>query len=252
MGWSSCTSACSPRPLGPRRHSGADHPGRSGRPGARQLPRRTQRTRRPNARRTRRQRDHLDTCLACRMRRRAPRRRPHDRDPHRRVCGRSAGQSGGDAARRRTRTRRADPRRPRPQRNRANVLVNWTWNYLTYDRATRLLATADDRVGRTTGRSTLRIVGARRSSRPPTRRRDGGRDRDRLGRVGGVATSRDPAISRHLAPTLVAGAWPWTLRTRARRARVVDTRSAAIGATGIALLAAVVILGFDAMRGPTL
>jgi NADH dehydrogenase len=24
-------------------------------------------------------------------------------------------------------------------RNRANVLVNWAWNYLTYDRAARLL-----------------------------------------------------------------------------------------------------------------
>ncbi|MCU1392947.1 MAG: FAD-dependent pyridine nucleotide-disulfide oxidoreductase, partial [Ilumatobacteraceae bacterium] len=28
-------------------------------------------------------------------------------------------------------------------RNRANVLVNWTWNYFTYDRAARLL-TEDD------------------------------------------------------------------------------------------------------------
>ena len=28
-------------------------------------------------------------------------------------------------------------------RNRANVLVNWTWNYLTYDRAARLLADSD-------------------------------------------------------------------------------------------------------------
>ena len=29
-------------------------------------------------------------------------------------------------------------------RNRLNVLVNWTWNYLTYDRASRLLAPSDD------------------------------------------------------------------------------------------------------------
>ncbi|MEZ5296038.1 MAG: NAD(P)/FAD-dependent oxidoreductase [Ilumatobacteraceae bacterium] len=29
-------------------------------------------------------------------------------------------------------------------RNRINVLVNWTWNYLTYDRASRLLAPSDD------------------------------------------------------------------------------------------------------------
>ena len=28
-------------------------------------------------------------------------------------------------------------------RNRANVLVNWAWNYLTYDRASRLIITAD-------------------------------------------------------------------------------------------------------------
>ena len=28
-------------------------------------------------------------------------------------------------------------------RNRANVLVNWAWNYLTYDRASRLLADPD-------------------------------------------------------------------------------------------------------------
>ena len=28
-------------------------------------------------------------------------------------------------------------------RNRANVLVNWAWNYLTYDRGARLLAEAD-------------------------------------------------------------------------------------------------------------
>lgn len=29
-------------------------------------------------------------------------------------------------------------------RNRLNVLVNWAWNYLTYDRASRLLAPSDD------------------------------------------------------------------------------------------------------------
>lgn len=29
-------------------------------------------------------------------------------------------------------------------RNRLNVLVNWTWNYLTYDRASRLLAPSED------------------------------------------------------------------------------------------------------------
>ena len=28
-------------------------------------------------------------------------------------------------------------------RNRANVLVNWAWNYVTYDRGARLLAEAD-------------------------------------------------------------------------------------------------------------
>lgn len=67
----------------------------------------------------------------------------------------------------------------------------------------------------------------------------------------GLAVWR-PTVTYHLAPPLVAGAWPWTLRTRALRASIVDTRRAAIGATGIALLAAVVILAFDAMRGPTL
>jgi NADH dehydrogenase len=34
-------------------------------------------------------------------------------------------------------------------RNRANVLVNWAWNYLTYDRASRILAESDrERLGR--------------------------------------------------------------------------------------------------------
>jgi NADH:ubiquinone reductase (H+-translocating) len=34
-------------------------------------------------------------------------------------------------------------------RNRANVLVNWAWNYLTYDRASRILAEADrERIAR--------------------------------------------------------------------------------------------------------
>jgi len=28
-------------------------------------------------------------------------------------------------------------------RNRANVMVNWAWNYLTYDRASRLIVGAD-------------------------------------------------------------------------------------------------------------
>ena len=28
-------------------------------------------------------------------------------------------------------------------RNRLNVLVNWAWNYVTYDRGSRLLAEAD-------------------------------------------------------------------------------------------------------------
>ena len=28
-------------------------------------------------------------------------------------------------------------------RNRANVLLNWTWNYFTYDRAPRLVSTDD-------------------------------------------------------------------------------------------------------------
>jgi NADH dehydrogenase len=29
-------------------------------------------------------------------------------------------------------------------RNRANVLVNWAWNYVTYDRGARLIAAGDD------------------------------------------------------------------------------------------------------------
>ena len=31
-------------------------------------------------------------------------------------------------------------------RNRANVFVNWAWNYLTYDRGSRLLAESDANV----------------------------------------------------------------------------------------------------------
>ena len=33
-------------------------------------------------------------------------------------------------------------------RNRANVLVNWTWNYFTYDRAARLVSTDDEATAR--------------------------------------------------------------------------------------------------------
>ena len=29
-------------------------------------------------------------------------------------------------------------------RNRVNVLVNWAWNYVTYDRASRIITNVDD------------------------------------------------------------------------------------------------------------
>ena len=37
-------------------------------------------------------------------------------------------------------------------RNRANVMVNWAWNYVTYDRASRLIVGDDDHPARPSGR----------------------------------------------------------------------------------------------------
>jgi NADH dehydrogenase len=44
-------------------------------------------------------------------------------------------------------------------RNRANVLLNWAWNYLTYDRHSRIVAARDVR------RARMRVVDARSTGR---------------------------------------------------------------------------------------
>ena len=61
-----------------------------------------------------------------------------------------------------------------------------------------------------------------------------------------------PDVTYHLAPFLVAGAWPLLLRNGPLRVANVDAFRAAVAAFGIAMLAALVLVALDAMRGPTL
>jgi hypothetical protein len=61
-----------------------------------------------------------------------------------------------------------------------------------------------------------------------------------------------PTSTFHLAPALVAAAWPWLLRDPALPAGARDARRATAGAAAVALASAGVLLALDAMRGPTL
>ena len=61
-----------------------------------------------------------------------------------------------------------------------------------------------------------------------------------------------PTVTYHLAPFLVAGAWPFLLRNGPLRVANADALRAAVAGLGLAILTALVLVGVDAMRGPTL
>ena len=61
-----------------------------------------------------------------------------------------------------------------------------------------------------------------------------------------------PTVTYHLAPFLVAGAWPFLLRNGPLRVANADALRAAVAGLGLTILTALVLVGADAMRGPTL
>lgn len=61
-----------------------------------------------------------------------------------------------------------------------------------------------------------------------------------------------PTATYHLAPFLVAGAWPYFLRNGPLRVANIDALRAAAAGLGLAVATALVLVGLDAMRGPTL
>ena len=61
-----------------------------------------------------------------------------------------------------------------------------------------------------------------------------------------------PTVTYHLAPFLVAGAWPYLLRDGPLRVANIDAFRAAIAGFGATMITALVLVGLDAMRGPTL
>ena len=61
-----------------------------------------------------------------------------------------------------------------------------------------------------------------------------------------------PTVTYHLAPFLVAGAWPFLLRNGPVRVANVDAMRGAVAAFFVAIAAALVLVAADAMRGPTL
>lgn len=61
-----------------------------------------------------------------------------------------------------------------------------------------------------------------------------------------------PTVTYHLAPFLVAGTWPFLLRNGPLRVANVDALRAAVAGFSVTILTAVVLVGLDAMRGPTL
>ncbi len=67
----------------------------------------------------------------------------------------------------------------------------------------------------------------------------------------GLAVWR-PTVTYHLAPFLVAGAWPFLLRRGPLRVANADAMRAAVAAVAITIASALVLLIADAMRGPTL
>jgi hypothetical protein len=67
----------------------------------------------------------------------------------------------------------------------------------------------------------------------------------------GLAVWR-PTVTYHLAPFLVAGAWPFLLRRGPLRVANADALRAAAAAFAVAIACALVLMLADAMRGPTL
>ncbi len=61
-----------------------------------------------------------------------------------------------------------------------------------------------------------------------------------------------PTVTYHLAPFLVAGAWPYFLRNGPLRVANIDAIRAAIAGFGATMVTALVLVFTDAMRGPTL
>ena len=63
-----------------------------------------------------------------------------------------------------------------------------------------------------------------------------------------ILAQRNPTLTYHAAPAIVAGAWPAVLAAPDRRALSL----AGLGALGIALTTTVVLAADDALRGPDL
>ena len=61
-----------------------------------------------------------------------------------------------------------------------------------------------------------------------------------------------PTVTYHLAPFLVSGTWPYLLRRGPLRVANIDASRGAAGGFLLTVVAAVVIVALDAMRGPTL
>lgn len=61
-----------------------------------------------------------------------------------------------------------------------------------------------------------------------------------------------PTVTYHLAPFLIAGAWPYLLRRGPLRVANIDAARGAMGAFVVTIVAAMMIVAADAMRGPTL
>ena len=61
-----------------------------------------------------------------------------------------------------------------------------------------------------------------------------------------------PSVTYHLAPFLVAGAWPFLLRNGPLRVADVDAARGAIAGFVVTIAAALLLVATDAMRGPTL
>ena len=61
-----------------------------------------------------------------------------------------------------------------------------------------------------------------------------------------------PTVTYHLAPFLVAGAWPFRLRNGPLRVANVDAMRGALAGFGVAVVTGLVLVAAGAMRGPTL
>jgi hypothetical protein len=61
-----------------------------------------------------------------------------------------------------------------------------------------------------------------------------------------------PTATVHMAPFLVAGAWPFLLRRGPLRVANIDALRGALASLTVAIVSAFVLLAADALRGPTL